>query len=303
MRYVQLRAFHHVATTGGFSRAALALNLTQPAISDQVRKLEEEYEVQLFNRIRRQITLTAEGERLLAITRRFFEVEREALDLLAERRALRQGNLRIIADAPHHLLHILGRFRRRYPSVRVVLKSGNTDTVIEALYSYEADVGVLGELPAGQDLTVLPLSSSPIIAFAATAHPAASRDTLALSDLPDLPLVFRERGSRTRSKLEEAAAAAGITLVPAIEAEGREAVRELVAAGAGVGFVSAAEFGQDARLKPIPLTGAGGLTMDEALVCLSARTDGKLLRAFLSLAAETRADAPAGQWEGDPVAP
>lgn len=288
MRYVQLRAFHHVATTGGFSRAAEALHLTQPAISDQVRKLEEEYEVQLFNRIRRQITLTAEGEALLAITRRFFEVEREALEMLSERRALREGNLRIIADAPHHLLHILGRFRQRYPSVRVFVQSGNTDTVIEALYRYEADVGVLGELPTGQDLTVLPLSSSPIIAFAAHDHPAATCRRLCLPDLAAMPLVFREKGSRTRAKLEQAAAAAGLTLVPAIEAEGREAVRELVAGGAGVGFVSAAEFGQDARLKPIPLEDATGMTMDEALVCLTARKEGRLLRAFLAMARDVQ---------------
>ncbi len=286
MRYVQLRAFHHVATTGGFSRAAEALHLTQPAISDQVRKLEEEYEVQLFNRIRRQITLTAEGEQLLAVTRRFFDVEREAFELLAEHRALREGNLRIIADAPHHLMHILGRFRRRYPSIRIFVKSGNTDTVIESLYSYDADIGVLGELPTSQELTVLPLSSSPIIAFAAHDHPAAAHDSLSLSDLAHFPLVFREQGSRTRGKLEQATAAAGITLVPAIEAEGREAVRELVAAGAGIGFVSAAEFGQDARLKPIPLEGASGMTMDEALVCLSTRKEGRLLRTFLTMARE-----------------
>ena len=290
MRYVQLRAFHHVATTGGFSRAAEALHLTQPAISDQVRKLEEEYEVQLFNRIRRQITLTAEGEQLLAVTRRFFDVEREAFELLAEHRALREGNLRIIADAPHHLMHILGRFRRRYPSIRIFVKSGNTDTVIESLYSYDADIGVLGELPTSQELTVLPLSSSPIIAFAAHDHPAAAHDSLSLSDLAHFPLVFREQGSRTRGKLEQATAAAGITLVPAIEAEGREAVRELVAAGAGIGFVSAAEFGQDARLKPIPLEGATGMTMDEALVCLSTRKEGRLLRTFLTMAREAATD-------------
>jgi aminoethylphosphonate catabolism LysR family transcriptional regulator len=284
VRYVQLRAFHHVATTGGFSRAAEALHLTQPAISDQVRKLEEEYEVQLFNRIRRQITLTVEGEQLLAVTRRFFDVEREAFELLAEHRAVREGNLRIIADAPHHLMHILGRFRQRYPSIRIFIKSGNTDTVIESLYSYDADIGVLGELPTSQELTVIPLSSSPIIAFAAHDHPAAAHDSLSLSDLERFPLVFREQGSRTRGKLEQAAAEAGITVVPAIEAEGREAVRELVAAGAGIGFVSAAEFGQDARLKPIQLKAASGMTMDEALVCLSTRKEGRLLRTFLTMA-------------------
>jgi DNA-binding transcriptional LysR family regulator len=73
MRYVQLRAFHYVAICGGFSRAAEALFLTQPAISDQVRKLEEEYDILLFNRHKKQVTLTAPGERLLEITRRMFD--------------------------------------------------------------------------------------------------------------------------------------------------------------------------------------------------------------------------------------
>ena len=75
VRYVQLRAFHYVATCGGFSRAAEELPLTQPAISDQVRKLEEEYDILLFNRMRKQVTLTSAGEALLQITRRLFDCE------------------------------------------------------------------------------------------------------------------------------------------------------------------------------------------------------------------------------------
>ena len=112
MRYVQLRAFHYVAVCGGFSRAAEALLLTQPAISDQVRKLEEEYDILLFNRHKKQVALTRSGEQLLEITRRMFDMEQQALDLLSESRALRSGTLRIVADAAHHLLHILSRFRR-----------------------------------------------------------------------------------------------------------------------------------------------------------------------------------------------
>ena len=78
MRYVQLRAFHFVATCGGFSRAAEALFLTQPAISDQVKKLEEEYDILLFNRHKKQVTLTPAGNKLLEITRRLFENESQA---------------------------------------------------------------------------------------------------------------------------------------------------------------------------------------------------------------------------------
>lgn len=284
MRYVQLRAFHHVAICGGFSRAAEALGLTQPAISDQVRKLEQDYDVLLFDRRKKQVVMTRSGERLLDITQRLFEAEQQAMDLLSESRSLQSGLLRIVADSPHHMLHILAGFREKYPGVRISVTAGNTETVMSRLYSYEADLGVLGEVPQNPDFDSLLLNASPIIAFVAATHPLAGRKTLSIGDLADLPLVLRERGSKTRKKLEDAAAAAGVTLTPAIEAEGREAVREIVASGAGVGFVSRAEFGTDARLAPVPLVSASAMTMDEALICLSERRSGTLVRAFFDIA-------------------
>ncbi|CDX15774.1 LysR family transcriptional regulator [Mesorhizobium sp. LCM 4577] len=289
MRYVQLRAFHQVAISGGFSRAAEALFLTQPAISDQVRKLEEEYDVLLFNRNKKQVTLTTQGQRLLEITHRMFETEQQALELLTESRALRSGTLRIVADAAHHLLHILGAFRARYPGVQVSLRSGNTETVISSLYSYEADIGVLGEMPAGRDFEMLKLNSTPIIAFVSADHPLSGRKSLTLGQLAQEPLVMRERGSKTRKKLEDLAMASNVELKPAIEAEGREAVREIVASGAGVGFVSAAEFGHDSRLVPIVIDAPETL-MDEALICLRERSGGKLVRAFLDMARSMSGD-------------
>lgn len=285
MRYVQLRAFHYVAVCGGFSKAADELYLTQPAISDQVRKLEEEYNVLLFNRHKKQVALTPAGEKLLEITRRLFENESQALELLSETRALRSGTLRIVADSAHHLLHILTRFREHHPGVRISIRAGNSETVIESLYSYDADIGVLGEVPTGRDFECLQLNSTPIVAFVSVRHPLARRASFTLQDLAAMPLVLRERGSKTRKKLEEAASAAGIALEPAIEAEGREAIREIVASGAGVGFVSAAEFGEDPRLVRIPIEGTDGMTMDEALICLRERKGGKLVQAFFAFAA------------------
>lgn len=283
MRYVQLRAFHHVAIYGGFSRAAEMLFLTQPAISDQVRKLEEEYDILLFNRNKKQVTLTEAGQRLLEITHRMFDTEQQALELLSESRALRAGTLRIVADAAHHLLHILGTFRERYPGIQVSVRAGNTETVISSLYSYEADIGVLGEIPTGRDFEILKLNSTPIVAFVSTEHPLATAKSLTLEELTHFPLVMRERGSKTRQKLQERAASMGFDLKPAIEAEGREAVREIVASGAGVGFVSSAEFGKDNRLVQIPIAGPDVL-MDEALICLRERSAGKLVRVFLDIA-------------------
>lgn len=284
MRYVQLRAFHYVATCGGFSRAAEQLFLTQPAISDQVRKLEEEYDILLFNRQRKQVVLTTAGEQLLQITRRLFDSEQQALDFLSESRALQSGNLRIVADSAHHLLHILAAFRKRYPGVTVSVRAGNTETVVNSLYSYEADLGVLGEMPTLTNFACDLLSSSPIIAFVAQDHQLAGAGRLTFAELAQHPLVLRERGSKTRTKLEVAARAQGVELKPAIEAEGREAVREIVASGAGIGFVSLAEFGEDKRLAAIRLEPEDQMMMDEALICLRERRASKLVNAFFEIA-------------------
>ncbi len=289
MRYVQLRAFHYVAVHGGFSRAAEELCLTQPAISDQVRKLEDEYDILLFNRHKKRVTPTEPGERLLEITRRLFDNEKQALELLSEARALRAGTLRIVADSAHHLLQIMAEFRLKYPGVSISLTAGNSETVVESLHSYEADMGVLGEIPVNRDFEMLKLNTAPIVAFAsrdfrAPAQHRVPGGVLSFQQLARQPLVMREPGSRTRQKLQAAAAKAGVTLKPAIEAEGREAVREIVASGAGIGFVSAAEFGHDDRLVRYEIEPADGLTMDEALVCLRERASSKLVRAFFDVA-------------------
>ncbi len=284
MRHVQLRAFHHVALTGSFSGAAEALHVTQPAISDQIRKLEEEYDTLLFNRAKRQVTLTGAGRDLLAITRRLFDAEDQALQLLSENRALQGGTLRIVADSAAHVLRVLATFRARYPGVRVTIRSGNSQQVMDSLHAYDADLGVVGEVPAGEVFDHLLLNATPITAFVAASHPLASRSRLGFADLAGQVLVLRERGSKTRTKLEQAAGAAGVTLLAAIEAEGREAVREIVASGAGIGFVSGAEFIPDARLVALPLDHGDGLMMEEALICLRERRNGKLVRAFMETA-------------------
>jgi len=294
MRYVQLRAFHNVAICGGFSRAAEQLFLTQPAISDQVRKLEEEYDILLFNRHKKQVTMTPSGEKLLEITRRLFDSEDQARELLTESRAARAGTLHIVADSAVHILKILARFRKEYPGVEVTISHGNTESVTESLFSYQADIGILGELPPSAIFEAVALNSSPISAFVAIGHPISQCKSLCFQDLQGLPLVMREAGSKTRNKFEEAAKAKGFTFTPSIIAEGREAVREIVASGIGVGFVSAAEFGEDPRLVRIPLEGEDQMMMDETLICLRERRGGKLVSAFLAIAEDQAGGAARG---------
>jgi DNA-binding transcriptional LysR family regulator len=246
--------------------------------------------VLLFYRDRKRVRLTEAGQHLFHLTKQFFEIEQQIADYMAESRAAVEGELRIIADSAHHVTGILSRFRQRYPGVTVTLRGGNSDEIVEDLRAYNADVGVIGGLAAGGGMEVLDLGESPIIAFAALGFLPDPARGLTLTDCAALPLVLRETGSKTRSKLEDAAKAQRITLTPAIVAEGREAVREVVASGAGIGFVSQAEFGHDARLVQVPLNGVD-IRMTETLVHLTQRREVRVIRAFMDFA---RAEGAAG---------
>lgn len=289
MRHSQLRAFHHVALHGGFSRAAEVLHQTQPSISEQVRRLEQAYDVLLFRRDRKQVDLTAQGAALFRLTRRYFEAEEAIAAQLTASRAAISGTLRIIADSAHHITGALRAFRSAHPEVFISLRSGNSDQVLAALRNYDAEIGVLGSLDAAPDLDMIDLGATPILAVAARASLPVGTAALSLDQLAGHPVILREKGSRTRAAIEAAARQRNVRLTAVIEAEGREAMREVVASGAGIGFVSEAEFGNDSRLIKLPLE-QGRLRMTETLVVLRMRREVPVIRAFLRAVADTAPD-------------
>jgi len=283
MRFVQLRAFHHVCLHGGFSRAAEALYLTQPAISDQITKLETEYDLLLFKRDGKRVVPTPAGEKLLEISHRFFDAYDQAQDFLSERQKLTHGKLRVIADSPSHIVDRLDAFRRAYPDINIEIRSGNSDRVLRTLREYQADVGILGMEVVDNTYHTVPLDSAPLVALVHHRHPLAGSKSVRLATVLNQSLVLRETGSRTRAIIEATAREQNIKLNIAMEVEGREAVRELLGTGIGTGIVSAAEVGHDARLVAIPITD-WKVRMVETLVCLRDRQHSKLISAFLDIA-------------------
>ncbi|QRY78150.1 LysR family transcriptional regulator [Pseudomonas sp. PDNC002] len=283
--HAQLKAFHAVAVHGSFTRAAERLFLTQPAVSDQVRKLEERYGVLLFHRNKRSVRLTELGERLLAVTQRLFVIEAEAQELLQESSALQTGSLVLAVDAAVHLLPQVALFCQRHPGIRVRIETGNTDESLQALFGYRADLALLGRAVEDERLVSFTLRRDPIVAFVASGHPWADRESIHLADLDDAPLVIREHGSVTRQTLEEEMRRAGLRMRAAIEVEGREAAREAVVAGIGVGVVSAAEFGSDNRVQALPIVDCER-HMSETLVCLREQSTRRIVATFLDLVKE-----------------
>ncbi|ATR83280.1 MULTISPECIES: LysR family transcriptional regulator [Pseudomonas] len=284
--HAQLKAFHAVALHGSFTRAAERLFLTQPAISDQVRKLEERFGILLFHRNKRSVQLTDLGERLLGITQRLFACEDEAHELLQDSRALQTGTLVLAVDAPVHVLPQIARFCQRYPGISVKIETGNTDESLLRLFNYQADLALLGRDVDDQRLLCVPLRDDPMVAFVSHQHPWASRASISLQDLDDTPIVLREPGSVTRQTLEEEMQRAGLRIRPAIQVEGREAAREAVVVGIGVGVVSAAEFGADARVCALPIVDCQR-RLTETLVCLREQSSRRLVATFLQMVQES----------------
>jgi aminoethylphosphonate catabolism LysR family transcriptional regulator len=279
MSHVELRAFHVVASEGSFTRAAATLRVTQPTLSMQVRALEERYGVALFDRRGRGVVPTPLGAQLLALTRRLFLVESEADELLARAHGLLTGQLRVGADGPYHVVAFLAAFRQRHPDVHVALQIGNSDDLLEQLHGYRTDVAVAADIADDERLERVPCGVHRLVLLLPRRHKWSRRRTLSIHELNDQPMVLREPGSRTRALFEAALAEAGVAVRPVMEIESREAVREAVAAGLGIGIVSEAEFGNDDRLTTVAIPDAK-LEMREYVVCLKVRRRLRIVSAF-----------------------
>ena len=282
MRHSQLRAFHFVATYGSFSAAAEKLKISQPAVSEQVKKLEQNYDTLLFSRQNKKITLTDEGRKILLLTKQLFEVEQQIEDYISESGQELAGSIRIIADSASHVLNILAAFRKKYLKVKVILRSGNSEEVENALRSFNSEIGIMPNSSKKLDIGIKFLGSSKIIAFGEPEYLDTGKKILKMADLTKLPIIFREKGSNTRKIIEKEAKIQGVHLKPIIEVEGREAMRELVASGAGIGFVSEAEFVADSRVVKVNIQGEE-LIMDETVAFLKQRSNVRVIRNFLSL--------------------
>lgn len=285
INFAQLRAFHAVAVEGGFTKAARVLNISQPTLSQEVKALEETHGVRLLDRSRRGVRPTAVGETLLAVTRRLFTAEQEALHLLAGAHHLEGGSLTLGADSPAHVMPLLAEFSRRHPGTKVAMSMGNSTDLLAGVNDSRLDVVVLADVPGDSRLHFMPLRRDPVCALVAVGHPFARRRAIRLTDLAGERLVLREPGSMTRRLVERALGEAEVEGGARMEIATREAVIEAVATGLGVGFVSLAEFPGDPRVALVHLV-EPRIEMDEYVVCLRDRRRLGAVRAFLEVARE-----------------
>ena len=282
MSQAALRAFHLVAQAGGFSKAARAGGVSQPTLSAQVRALEEAHGVRLFDRRGRSVVLTPLGQNLHAVTARLFAAEDDANALLAGARNLARGHLRVAADSAAHVMPLLAKLKQCHPGLTFSLTVGNSSDVLRQVLDHAADVAVTAKQVSDPRVHSLRLRPDRLVLFVPRSHRWGSRKAVTLDALSGQDLVIRERGSITREVFEARLAEAGVKPGALIEVQTREAVREAVAAGFGIGIIFDREFGQDAASTKLAVRGVD-LDVAEYVVCLEERRRIPLVRALLEL--------------------
>ena len=236
----QLRVFAAVARYRSFTRAARELHLTQPAVSQQIKLLEEQAGLPLLEHIGRTIQVTAAGEELLRDAAQITDLLREAGEALAAMRGLKRGVLKLgaVSTAKYFAPSLLSAFAPAYPEVTIRFVVGNREEVIKLLASNEIDLVIMGRPPRELETIAASFAKHPLVIIASPAHPLASKRRIQLQQLSTENFVIREEGSGTRAAMEHVFKERGVPYRTSMEVSSNETIKQAVLAGMGLSFIS-----------------------------------------------------------------
>ena len=247
----QLKVFESVARHLNYTRAAEELFLTQPAVSMQVKQLEESLGVALFEQLGKRIHLTEAGREVLTYARTITQQLDELEAVLNRIKGLSGGRLRIsvATTANYFIPTLLGTFSRRYPDVTVSLDVTNRETLLRQLVENTVDLVIMGQPPAELDAEAQAFMENPLVVVAPPNHPLAREKKIPLARLQEETFLVRESGSGTRIAMERFFSERGMRLKTGMEVGSNEAIKQSVQAGLGLGLLSRATIEQELALK------------------------------------------------------
>ncbi len=250
----RLVVFRAVAEQLSFRKAAEELYLTQPAVSLQIKALEEDLGIQLFDRSGAHIRLTEAGDVLRRFAQQSNAVLGEAEQAIAALSGDHAGQLALGASttiAQYVLPRLLGDFRKEHPRVRPTLISGNTEQMVRALEKQKIALGLIEGPAHSRELKTEPFLLDELVLIVPGAHEWAERATVSSAEIAGVPLLMRERGSGTREVIELALERHKVkksALNIVMDLDSTEAIKSAVEVGLGAGFVSRWALAKDARL-------------------------------------------------------
>ncbi len=254
----QLRIFEAVAREKNYTQAAKVLFLTQPAVSMQIKQLEGQAGLALFERSGKQTHLTEAGRELLRYSHNIHQQLEEAGRVLDELRGIKRGRLHLTmaSTANYFAPRLLATFCGRFPDVQVSLDVVNRDGLLRALEDNSTDIVIMGKPPADMLVNYEVFMENPLVVIAPPGHLLSGRNHISLVELAEHSFIVRERGSGTRAAVERFLARHNIEHPGGMEMSSSEAIKQAVQAGLGLGVVSLHTLEMELALKRLEVLDA-----------------------------------------------
>jgi len=283
MDFDQLETFLEVAKLSSFSRAAERRFRTQPAISAQIRALEEEVGAKLLDRSGGKVAITAAGKVFQKYAEETLEQRRVVLIAIAEMHRVPRGEIVVAANEGtclHILPEVFADFKRQYPSVAVSVKRLERNKILEAIIENSCDFGIVSLPVPDKRLTVVPIHRDELVVITPPGHPLAQRKQANVADLVDYPLLLPKLG-RTRDALEAIFHERRLKPTISMELDSSELLKRFVAVGVGVGFIARSNVVEDLQAKVLAAVKLADVSIQRELA-LVFRKDKALSRAALA---------------------
>ena len=245
----QLRIFESAARLSSFARAAAEMHLSAPAISMQMKDLEEDLGMPLFAKRGRGLVLTSAGEYFLVYARRVLIALKETEDMMLKLKGMEIGTLNIglVSTAKYIAPHLLARFRLEHPGIKLVIHVRNRDQLIGLLREAAIDVAIMGKPPKDLDVRAEAFANNPHAFICSPDHPLAQERTVNLAQLDSEEILIREQGSGTRTVMENFFEVGRFRPLSTLEMSTTETIKQAVMAGLGISFVSLHAVGLETK--------------------------------------------------------
>lgn len=288
LNFNQLRVFCQTARYLSCTRAAEKLYITQPAVTAQIKLLEDSCNLKLFKKKGRRIFLTDEGKTLYDYAAKVFEYEKEIEDLIDDLKELKRGMLRLGTSksyARYFMPFLITSFRDAYPHIKIHLDEGSSLDMIHSLLDFKNEVAVIAKVEDNPEICFIPFSREELVLILAPEHPLAKKRYITLAELAGEPLIMKERGSATRKLVIALFYDNGISPEILMETGNAEFIKQLVQRGDGVSFIvkeAAAVELQEKKLVTVPIKGQR-IFLDVSIAYLKKQHLSPSAQAFLDI--------------------
>ena len=255
----QLRSFFLAAREKSITKAAEALYITQPAVSIQIKSLEEALQLKLFRKCGKDLEITDAGKVLYGYAEKIFLIVGEMEHVLKGYADLTQGSLTMGTTrsfARHLMPALLSQFQEEFPGVKVYLEVGSSQEIADRLLEFKYDLGIIGRLQYSNKLRSVPYGKEEFCLVTPPHHRFAGRQEVSLQELKEEPIIIRENGSGSRHAILSLLRSHGVKPSVLLEAGSFEFIKEYISKGRGISFLYKPEFQLEAKmglLKPVPI--------------------------------------------------